>query len=524
MTVEIENSGNPLVTKTGDSVPNLGIARAFLVGAGPGNPDLLTLRGKELLGMADVVIYDRLVNPELLKFCPKDCETISVSNLDGTHPEKWPEICRLLVEKAKIHRVVVRLKGGDPFLFGRGAEECEALNNAEIPFEVVPGVSSGLGAPAWAGIPVTHRLHSSAVAFVTAHELTTKESLIRWENLSAFPGTLVFFMPLHQIENLKERLVSNGKAPETPVALIEKGTLPAQKVKITTLREMPLFAKGMKSPTLVVVGDVVSLHRDFDWVSKRPLSGTRILLTRPSHQSGPTMELFQKLGAEVENEPLVELEPCRDWEPLEGVFERLDSFAWIVFSSATGVQTFFRRIREKGWDSRRLGRAKIACIGPSTAAALAPFFLQADLIAPQFSSEGLAAELKRNLSGGAVLLVRADRGRDLLPTELGKVASVTQVAVYNQIDSNVLSEKRVAELLSGKWKWVVLGSSNIARNFARLMAIHQIPKEKVPFTAAISPITAQTIRECGMDPTVVAEEYHFPGVVKAIQNFQQATR
>ncbi len=515
---------NDLGGSPGDWDPILGQARAFLVGAGPGHPGLLTLRGRDILTRAQVVLYDRLVNRRLLEYCPAPCEKICVAGLDGTHPERWPEICKLLVEKALSHQVVVRLKGGDPFLFGRGAEECEALIAAGIPFEVVPGVSSGLGAPAWAGVPVTHRQFSSAVAFVTAHEPAEKESLIQWDALAKFPGTLVFFMPLRQIAQLRDRLVAQGKPAETQVALIEKGTRCDQRVKITTLAEMPAAAEGLISPTLVVIGEVVAFRKSLNWTEKRPLSGLPILLTRPANQATATLNAYEAWGATVENEPIVELCLVDDWEPIDRTLDTLARFSWIVFTSAMGVTIFFDRMEQRGYDARKLAQSRLACIGPSTASALAEYRIKPDLVASSYSSETLALELGNQLAGGEVLLFRADRGRDLLAIELAKKAAVTQITAYRQRDLDRLSPRRVKEFQDRKWRWVVLGSANIARGFARLLKNEAIAPSQFPLIAAISPITAQALSESGIQADAIAETYTMMGAAQAIARWENEKR
>lgn len=491
-----------------------GPAKAFLVGAGPGDPGLITRRGAEILGVAEVVLYDRLVADSILDLCRPGAELICVQSLQGTHPQRWPEICRTLVEKSQKHRVVVRLKGGDCFLFGRGAEECEALIAQDIPYEVVPGVSSGLGAPAWAGIPVTHREMASSVAFVTAHELGSRETRMNWEAIASFPGTLVFFMPLIQIQNLRDRLISKGMDPGTPAAFIERGTRPDQRVVTTTVSQLVESSRDLESPTLIVVGDVVKKRSEIAWSEKRPLAGMKILLTRPSHQASKTLAHYQRLGALVENQPLISIGAAPEPLALQQAISNLTQTDWVVFSSVNGVRSFWQALKDCGKDSRYLGNCKIACIGPSTALALVPFGIEADLVPKEYSSEGVVAYLGKACSGKNVLLVRANRGRDLMQKELAKVANVVQVAAYSHEDLPILPDTRLNQLKNGYWDWVVLGSSTIAQQWFDL--IQGVQGGRFPRIAAISPVTADIAAKNGRNAEVIAQEYTFAGIAKAL--------
>ncbi len=493
-----------------------GPAKAFLVGAGPGDPGLITRRGAELLKVANVVLFDRLVADSLLELCQPGAERICVQSLEGTHPQRWPEICRILVEKSQSNRVVVRLKGGDPFLFGRGAEECEALLAANIPYEVVPGVSSGLGGPAWAGIPVTHRDMASSVAFVTAHELGSQETRMDWKAITAFPGTLVFFMPLLQIQHLRTRLLNHGMNPELPAALIERGTLPDQKVVVTTLDRLVESSKGLKSPTLIVVGHVVGYRNKIGWSEKRPLAGMRILLTRPETQAAAPLALFARLGAFVENQGLMKIGPSPNQEAFHQILLQLSTYDWVVFNSPNGVRAVFNALKTIGKDARALGSNQIACIGPSTANCLGEYGINADIVPGDFSSSGLVNELGTHCFGKKVLIVRADRGSDILPQQLSKVATVHQVKAYSHQDLSFLPQKRIQELANGKWDWVVLGSSSIAQQWAILTK--NLPQGSLPKVATISPATAAAAEQSGLKPIAIANEFTFHGISKVLAN------
>ncbi len=492
-----------------------------LVGAGPGNPGLLTLRAVELLGRADLVLYDRLVPVRLLDHVPTKAQRICVDSLHGTHPERWPEIYQIMIEAARQGQRVVRLKGGDPFVFGRGGEEAEALRQAGIPYEVVPGVTAALGAGAFAGIPLTHRRHVSAVAFVTGHEKPDKtDSFLDWAGLARFPGTLVVYMGMARLAHIVEMLIAHGKPAQTPAAAVHWATTGRQRTVTAPLAELPAVVQqaGLKAPSLVIIGSVVSLREELAWFEARPLLGKRILVTRPRHQAGQMIAQLEELGAEVSLLPAVEIREPADWTPVDRAIDRLSAFQWLVFTSANGVDALIGRLLHRGRDLRALGSLRLAVIGPATADALRRYHLEPDLIPTVYDSEGLAAVLKERVAGQRVLLARADRGREILREQLAKVAEVEQIAVYSQLDSIPSESEALEAVRQGEIDFITLTSSNIARSLVRALdeeALRLIRSGAVQLVG-ISPVTSSAIRELGLPVAAEAQVFTTEGVVQAL--------
>lgn len=490
----------------------------YLVGAGPGDPGLITLRGAEVLGAADVVIHDHLVHPRLLDLAPPSAERIDAGKSAGHHTLPQPKINELLVEQAQLGRVVIRLKGGDPFVFGRGAEEAEHLHAAGVPCEVIPGVTAAVGATAYAGIPITHRDSASAVAFLTGHDPGTDR--LDWRAIAAFPGTLVLYMGLIKLRALAQALMDAGKPAATPAALVASGSLAQQRVLVATLGEIAdrAEAEGIRPPALVVLGEVVRRREALTWFESRPLLGRRIVLTRPSGESDDSSRRLEVLGAEAIPAPTVVIRPMEDFAALDDAIARLPSFDWLVFTSPNGVRHFLDRLRAIGRDLRALGHLKLAAIGPATAAALAESRLDADLVPPSYRSEDLAAALAPQASGQSILLARADRGRVVLQEELGKIARVEQVAVYRNADAEALPPGIAERIAEGSVDWITLTSSAIARRLRDLLpddARAAIASGRVKL-AALSPITAAAANELGWPIAAEAGEYTFDGLIAAI--------
>jgi uroporphyrinogen III methyltransferase/synthase len=491
-----------------------------LVGAGPGHPGLLTLRAAELLARAEFVLYDRLVPEALLGRCPPTAQFMCVEQLPAEHAHRYPHIHATLIDAARRGLRVVRLKGGDPFVFGRGAEEAQALREAGIPFEVVPGVTAGLGATAFAGIPVTHRRHSSAVAFVTGHEYPGKEgSRLDWSALAAFPGTLVFYMGVTRLASLAEALIGKGKPADTPAGLIQQGTTGRQRTVTATLATLAEAAarEGIRPPALVVVGEVVRLRDEVSWFERLPLFGKRVLVTRPRHQADAMAARVAELGGEAVLLPIVDVLPPADYAEVDAAIERIGSYQWLVFTSVNGVSFFLGRLRSSGKDMRALAGAKLAAIGPATADALRGFHLEPDLVPEGFNSEGLAAALRDRVAGTRVLLARADRGLDLLREELGKVAAVEQVAVYRQVDEPAAGPA-LAMLRAGEIDVVSLTSSNIALGLAAALGEEGRGHVESGRTrlVSISPRTTAAARKCGLTVAAEADRYTTEGVLDAM--------
>jgi uroporphyrinogen III methyltransferase/synthase len=496
-------------------------ATVYLVGAGPGDPGLLTLRAAELLAQADLVVYDKLVPVRLLDFAPAAAERICVSEVPGGHPARYPQIHDTLIEAARQGKQVVRLKGGDPFLFARGGEEAEALQAAGVPFEVVPGVTSGLAAAACAGIPLTHRGQASAVAFVTGHEQPGKAgSSLDWPALARFPGTLVFYMGIARLPSIVEALLSHGKAAATPAAVVHWASTGEQMTLETRLQELSEAAKnaGMAAPSIVIIGDVVSLRSQIKWFEKRPLFGKRVLVTRPRGQAGDLARALERLGAAVTSLPTVEIREPADWTEVDRALANLSSYQWLVFTSVNGVHALISRLRQTGRDLRSLGNVKLAAIGPATAEALRGYHLEPDVVPPVFNSEGLAAALKDRVGGQRILLARADRGRELLRQELAKVATVDQIAVYSQVDAVGQDSEAIASLRRGEIDYVTLTSSNIAR--ALNAALDDTCRARVADATVklvtISPETSAAVKALGLPVAAEARTYTSEGLVQVL--------
>ena len=491
----------------------------YLVGAGPGNAELLTLRAAECLARADLVLYDRLVAPRLLDFAPASAARVCVTELAGCHPERAPLIVERVIEAARQGKCVVRLKGGDPLIFGRGGEEAEALHQAGIPFEIVPGVTAALGAAAYAGIPLTHRRHASAVALVTGHEDPDKpDSLLDWAALARFPGTLVFYMGVARLDSLTRSLIEHGKPPETPAALVQWATLGRQRTVEATLADLPRAGRdaGITAPALTVVGPVVALREQVSWFESRPLFGKRILVTRPAHQAADFVRRLEELGSTVFTLPTVAIRELADWSAVDAALARLGDYQWLVFSSVNGVRALLGRLRQTGRDLRALGHLRLAAIGPATADALRGYHLEPDVVPEEYRAEGLAAALRERVAGQRVLYARADRGREVLREELSAVARIDQVAVYSQVDEPAASA--VALLRNGEVDYITLTSSNIARSLARMLA----REAQAIFTSGnvklvtISPVTSAAVRDLGWPVAAEATVYTTAGLIDAL--------
>jgi uroporphyrinogen III methyltransferase / synthase len=497
------------------------LPQVFLVGAGPGDPGLLTLRALECLRRADLVIYDRLVPAALLDFAPATAERVCVSDLPGGHAHRYPQVQDALIHAARQGKCVVRLKGGDPLLFGRGAEEAEALRAAGIGYEIVPGVTAALAAAAYAGIPLTHRRHASGVAFVTGHENPDKhEAAIDWEAVARFPGTLVIYMGVTKLPQIVAALLKHGKPRDTEAAAIEWGTTGAQRTLVCPLDELPesAHAMGLKPPALVIVGPVVSLRSQLAWVERRPLFGKHVLVTRPATQAADFVRRLDLLGAVTHVMPVVAIEEPADWTPVDAALKSLARFQWLVFTSANGVHALIGRLRHVGLDLRALGSLKLAVIGPGTAEALRGYHLEPDLIPEEFRSEALAEALRRCAAGTRILLARADRGRELLREELRAVADVEQVTVYAQVDLDLSRPSVCQELEGDKIDYITLTSSNIARALARSVSektMQRIKNGELSLVS-ISPVTSAALAQLGLPVAAEAREYTTAGIVAAL--------
>ena len=521
-----KSQARPLIYQLRASHHVSSVGKVYLVGAGPGDPGLITVRAVECLKRADLVLYDGLVNPLLLRYTSATAErTCRVNSIDGRALPQ-AEINRHLVEAALSGKTVVRLKGGDPYLFGRGTEEAAALVAAGIPYEVVPGVSAALAASVYAGMSLTHREFSSAVALVTGHEDPTKaESQLDYAALSQFPGTLVFYMGLHRLEGITEALMQAGKPPETLAAVISRGTWPQQRTVTGTLADIASQVRlaDLHAPSLIVVGECVRLRDSLQWFEQRALFGLRIGITRADGQASDVIDRVVELGGDPVLLPTIAILPPADWSEVDACLRHLGDYDWIVFTSANGVRQLFGRLWSTGGDARRLGRAKLAAIGSGTAAALAEFHLQADLVPESFRAEALAEALKPEVAGKRVLWARASRGREVLPTELRAAgAMLDELVVYQNVDVAALPAEVLADIEHGKLHWIGLSSPSIARNLAvKLTPAALAHVGHAVKLASISPVTTAAALEMGLPISAEAKTFTWDGILDAIRDHHQ---
>jgi uroporphyrinogen III methyltransferase/synthase len=502
-------------------------SKVYLVGAGPGDPGLITVQGKACIQKADVIIYDYLASPALLKYAGKSAELIYVGKKGGDHTLSQDEINALIVEKAKSGGIICRLKGGDPYIFGRGGEEAEVLFKAGIPFEIVPGVTSAIAAAAYAGIPLTHRKLTSTLAFVTGHEDPEKaETGINWSSLAAGIGTLVFFMGVKNLPNITKSLIDHGKPPQTPVALIRWGTTPRQQTVSGTLETIVEKARaaGLKAPAIIVVGDVVNLRPSLKWFENRPLLGKRIVVTRARQQASDLVRLLSAQGAECIEYPTIKIMPPQDAAPLKQAVENLAAYDWIVFTSVNGVIYFFEQLFASGKDVRALGRMQTAAIGPATAARLLEYGLNSDIVPDNYRAESVVEAFgKVKLKGKKILLPRAAEARPVLPQELKKMgAIVDEIPAYETLKAVDTADDLVRQLEDNYIDLITFTSSSTVKNFKALLPAENFRQLIQGVTiASIGPITTDTATKLGFDVHVTAETYTIPGLVDAILQFYE---
>jgi uroporphyrinogen III methyltransferase/synthase len=504
------------------------VGKVYLVGAGPGDPGLFTLKGKAILERADCLIYDFLANEELLRFARAECEKIYVGKRGGAHTMSQAEINALLVRKAREGRVVARLKGGDPFVFGRGGEEAEELVKAGIPFEVVPGISSGYAAPAYAGIPVTHRDFTSGVAFITGHEDPTKaETALDWSKIATGLGTLVFFMGVKNLPEIAGKLLEHGRDPRTPVAVIRWGTRAEQQVVTGTLADIVAKAAGVSPPVITVVGEVVSLREHLNWFERLPLFGKRIVVTRTREQASILREALAELGAQVVEIPSIEIRAPASWAPLDQAIQRLEEFHYLLVTSVNGVRSFLARLKASGRDVRDLKGLFVGAIGPATAAEFARTGIRVDFVPKDYCAEGLLAALSgHDLQGKSFLIPRAKVARDLVPRALKeRGARVEAVHAYETVTPE-FPPGELERLLTPPPDMITFTSSSTASNFAGLLRDRELDKALAGIAvASIGPITSDTVRKLGLSVSVEARASTIPGLVQAIQEyFARASR
>ncbi|MBI4499018.1 MAG: uroporphyrinogen-III C-methyltransferase [Chloroflexi bacterium] len=498
------------------------VGKVYLVGGGPGDPGLITVKGTEALRAADVVVYDRLIDPRLLSYAPPRAERIYVGKQSARHTLRQEEINALLVERAQAGQTVVRLKGGDPFVFGRGGEEAETLREAGIPFEVVPGVTSAIAAATYAGIPVTHRGVTSSLAVITGHEDPTKEaSSLHLEGLATAAGTLVFLMGVENLPTLVGELLRHGRSPQTPVALVRWGTWPQQETVTGTLgdivdtlaaREQPFGA-----PAVIVVGEVVALRERLRWFDNRPLWGKRVLITRSRDQAGRLAHLLAEQGADPIEVPAIAIAPPDDPGPLDDALGRIREYTWVVFTSVNGVAGVFARLEAQGRDARALAGVRVCAIGPATAASLRERGIRPDFVPDAFLTREVAKGLADlGVAGKRVLLPRTDIvGEDLAGALYEAGAAVDQVVAYRTLPAQEIDPEVREQLRAGAIDLVTFTSSSTVRNLVSLLGDDRAVLERCTI-ASIGPITTRTAHELGLRVEIEAQEHTVPGLMRAI--------
>lgn len=493
-------------------------AAVYLIGAGPGDPGLLTLRGAELLSKCDVVLYDGLSNDAILSHAPQ-AELICVGKHGQSRIWSQEEICAEILRHARLGRRVARLKGGDPAVFARTAEEVDAVRAAGLPFEIVPGITAALAAGSYAGIPITHRALSSAVALVTGHEEPSKsESALDWDALARFPGTLVIYMGVTTAPQWTSALIGAGKPGSTPVAIVRRCSHSDQQTvhcRLDEVAERLTPASRMRPPVIVIIGQVTRLAETMSWFDQRPLFGKTILVTRPIDQAESLAEPLRELGATTLTQPLIKISPPSDWTEVDQSLARLNEWTTIVFTSANGVHHFMQRLLEKGWDGRALASLRIAVVGSQTNEAFKDYCLRADVVPEDFCAESLATTLLTDASEHRFLLVQASRARDTLFQQLSPVASqVDRLVIYDHTDVTEPDSSIAKWVAERKVDWVTVTSSQSARNLVRMFGDH-LRHLKI---ASLSPVTSRTLEELGFVANVEAKPYTMQALADAIAN------
>ncbi|MBP1747824.1 MAG: uroporphyrin-III C-methyltransferase [Deltaproteobacteria bacterium] len=491
------------------------MGKVYLVGAGPGDIKLITIRCLELIRRADVIIYDNLVNKELLEFARAGAEVIYAGKKASCHELPQRQINSLLAEKGAGNNIVVRLKGGDPFIFGRGGEEAQHLAKKGIPFEIVPGITSAISVPAYAGIPLTHRDHASTVAFITGHEDEKKEvSSINWHELAHGPDTLVFLMGMKNLPKIVQRLIDEGKSPDTPACVISSGTLAAQKVATATLSTLPDKVRAMKiaPPGIIVVGDVIKLRDELNWFERKPLFGKKIVVTRSRHQSHRFGELLLDRGAEPVYLPTIDIEPIVPNKRLRTAIDKISSYDAIIFTSVNGASIFFAHMRGSGKDARALSGITVIAIGSATSAQLAIYGINADLVPQTYTSEGIVSILEDlGVADKHFLLPRAEEARDIIIKYIrNNGGTCTVIPVYRaEVPASIESPPADIDVIT-------FTSSSTADNFMMLYG-KDVLKGRI--VASIGPITTETLLKAGIKVDIEAERSDIPGLVRAMEEY-----
>ncbi len=499
----------------------------YLIGAGPGDPELLTLRAARRLGEADLVLYDALVHPDVLAHARTDAETVFVGKRAGRPSERQTRINARMVEAARAGRTVARLKGGDPYLFGRGSEEAEHLAEAGVPFEVVPGVPSPMAAMAYAGISFTHRELSSSVAYLTATESREKDrSEHDWAKLATGPSTLVIFMGMRKLPSLMQLLIEHGRDPATPAAVVQNASLPQQRTVVGTVGDIAERARaaGLGLPALTIVGEVVGRRDALRWYDRQPLFGKRVLVTRPDHQRGGVTTRLRDEGAAAVCAPAIRIAPPDDSAPLAAAVAGARSYRWVVFTSANGVRAFFDEVARQGLDARVLGGAQVCAIGPATSEALGAHGVRPDVVPDEFVGEGAAEAIiaaDPDLAGARVLLPRAAVARMALPDRLADAgAEVDVVPAYQTLGPTEDDAARIRDVVHRRQVDVLTFTSpSTVREVAGALGEHADAAAEGFVIACIGPVTARAARELGWPVHVVPDDYTADGLVDALRAY-----
>lgn len=493
--------------------------KVYLAGAGPGDPGLLTVRAAELLQTVDVVVIDALVSESIRRLIPPTTEVVYAGKRAGQHSLTQTEINELLVELAGAGRTVLRLKGGDPFVFGRGGEEAERLRTAGIGFEVVPGITAGIAGPAYAGIPVTHRSRATSVAFVTGHE-SEETSGVRWDALAQFGGTLVFYMGLGRLRAISENLIKAGLPADTPAAVISRATTPFQRTVTATLEqiEAKVDEAGLIAPALIVVGDVVNLADSIGWFETKPLFGCTVVVTRARAQASELARLLRERGAEVLEFPMIEIRDPESWDSLDDVIEGLSQTDWLVFSSPNGVARFFERLMEKGADGRALAAARIAAVGEVTADALRAHGIAPDLVPDRYQTEALLPLLPEQLSDIRVSVVRALDGNDEFLHELRRRGAQVVLGVAYRTAGTDADRDRLQSLIDNhEIDVVTFTSGSTVTHFAKQIPLSGLTSDPRPKFVAMGPVTAESMKRHGLMVDGVASEATITALAHAVE-------
>ncbi|MBI5893051.1 MAG: uroporphyrinogen-III C-methyltransferase [Deltaproteobacteria bacterium] len=503
--------------------------KVYLIGAGPGDEGLITIKAIEKIKTADVVVYDYLANKKFLEYAKKNAEIIYVGKMGGKHTLPQGEINKLIIDKAKKGKSIARLKGGDPFIFGRGGEEAEEIVEANIAFEVIPGVTAGVAAAAYAGIPLTHRDFTTTVAFITGHEDPAKdESNIYWDKISTGIGTLVFYMGIGNLEPNMKKLIEHGRIPDTPVALIRWGTTQNQETLVGTVKDIAEKAKqaNFKAPAITVVGGVVSLRNKLRWFDKKPLFGRKVVVTRAREQASDFSDLLKEYGADVIEFPTIEIVSPKKWDEIDRAIKRLPKYDWAIFTSVNGVKYFTERLKKLDKDIRELKGIKICAIGPKTKQEIEAIGLRVDFMPKEYRAEGIIKGLGK-IKDKNILLPRAEVAREILPEELiKKGAKVDVVIAYRTVKPKNKTDEIRELFKQGRVDVVTFTSSSTVANFLNMFkkgeGVEFLKNVKI---ASIGPITRDTAKGFNIETLIMPKKYTIPALADAIvEHFKQGEK